>query len=228
MDRVLKAARTSGSLNLSNRSLKEVPEEVYKSLDAVGEGENWWEAVELQKLILAHNNIESLKEDLRNLPLLAVLNISHNKLSHLPAAIGELQMLKSLDVSFNSIVKIPEEVGSATSLVKFDCSNNHLKDLPSSLGKCVDLSDLKASNNFITSLSEDLVNCSKLTKFGVEGNKLKVLSENMIASWTLLSELNAASNSLNGIPQNIGSLSRLIRLDLHQNRTIHWFLYQQR
>ncbi|PSS16195.1 Plant intracellular Ras-group-related LRR protein [Actinidia chinensis var. chinensis] len=117
MDRVVKAARSFGSLNLSNRSLKEVPDEVYKTLDAVGEGVKWWEAVELQKLILAHNNIESLREDLRNLPLLTVLNVSHNKLSHLPAAIGELHMLKSLDVSFNLILGIPEEVGLATSLV---------------------------------------------------------------------------------------------------------------
>ncbi|KAJ8615357.1 hypothetical protein MRB53_034729 [Persea americana] len=118
MDRLLKAARTSGSLNLSNRSLSEVPGEVYGSLDAVGEGEKWWEAVELQKLILAHNNIEVLKEDLRNLSLLSVLNITHNKLSHLPASIGELTVLKLLDVSFNSIVSIPEEIGSASSLIK--------------------------------------------------------------------------------------------------------------
>lgn len=47
------------------------------------------QAMELQKLILAHNDIESLKEDLRNLPQLTVLNVSHNKLSELPAAIGE-------------------------------------------------------------------------------------------------------------------------------------------
>ncbi|MQL88634.1 hypothetical protein Taro_021197 [Colocasia esculenta] len=75
-------------------------------------------AVELQKLILAHNNLEVLKEDLKNLTSLTVLNISHNKLSSLPAAIGELAMLKSLDVSHNSITSIPEEIGSATSLVK--------------------------------------------------------------------------------------------------------------
>ena len=47
------------------------------------------QAVELQKLILAHNSIESLKEDIRNLPCLAVLNLCHNRLSELPAAIGE-------------------------------------------------------------------------------------------------------------------------------------------
>ncbi|TXG73747.1 hypothetical protein EZV62_002326 [Acer yangbiense] len=193
MDRVLKAARTSGSLNLSNRSLKDVPKEVYQGLDAVGEGENWWEAVDLQKLILTHNLIESLKEDLRNLPQLVVLNVSHNKLSELPAAIGELHMLKSLDVSFNSILKIPEVIGSATSLVKFGCSGNQLKELPSSLGKCSDLSDFK-------------------------GNKLTSFSENLIASWTMLTELNASKNLLNGIPESIGRLSCLIRLDLHQNR----------
>ncbi|XP_077223776.1 plant intracellular Ras-group-related LRR protein 6-like isoform X2 [Tasmannia lanceolata] len=218
MDRILKAARSSGSLNLSNRSLREIPAEVYRNLDAVGEGEKWWEAVELQKLILAHNNIEVLKDDLKNLSLLAVLNISHNKLSHLPTAIGELTMLKSLDVSFNLMGSIPEEIGSATSLVKLDCSHNQLKELPSSLGRCSDLSDLKASHNSIARLPEDLSNCSKLIKLDLEGNKLTMLSENMIASWTMLTELNAAKNLLESIPDNMGILSQLIRLDLHQNR----------
>ncbi|KAJ6376408.1 hypothetical protein OIU76_025532 [Salix suchowensis] len=218
MDRVLKTARSSGSLNLSNRSLREVPEEVYKILDAVGEGEKWWENVELQKLILAHNSIESIKEDLKNLSQLTVLNVSHNQLSVLPAAIGELPMLKLLDVSFNLIQKVPDEIGSATSLVKFDCSSNQLRELPSSLGGCLDLSDLKASNNSITSLPEDLARCSKLTKVDVEGNKLKVLSGNLMASWTMLTEFNASKNLLSDIPDNFGSLSRLIRLDLHQNR----------
>jgi len=48
-----------------------------------------WQAVDLQKLILAHNDIEVLREDLKNLACLVVLNVSHNKLSQLPAAIGE-------------------------------------------------------------------------------------------------------------------------------------------
>lgn len=107
---------------------REVPNEVYKILEAVGGDEKWWEvitnqswiyhilravcvemiilygtlaaalfigimaslqAVELQKLILAHNEIELLKEDLRNLTSLVVLNLSHNNLTHLPASIGE-------------------------------------------------------------------------------------------------------------------------------------------
>lgn len=117
--------------------LREVPNEVYSNLEAVGADDKWWEvskfsiihmpyemhnqytifffffqisilsrharilqAVELQKLILAHNNIEVLKEDLRNLSLLSVLNISHNKLSSLPAAIGEYVVFIPLFVFF--------------------------------------------------------------------------------------------------------------------------------
>ncbi|XP_050218364.1 plant intracellular Ras-group-related LRR protein 6 [Mercurialis annua] len=218
MDRILKAARTSGSLNLSNRSLSDVPDEVYKITDAAGDGDKWWEAVELQKLILAHNNIESLKEDLRLLSQLTVLNVSNNKLTALPTAVGELSMLKSLDVSFNMILKVPDEIGSATALVRFDCSGNKLKELPSSLGRCLDLSELKASKNLIASLPEDLAKCSKLTKVDVEGNKLQAFSGNLMESWTMLKELNASKNLMTGIPDNFGSLSRLIRLDLHQNR----------
>ncbi|KAK9092476.1 hypothetical protein Syun_027387 [Stephania yunnanensis] len=198
--------------------LREVPKEVYGILETVGNDENWWEAVELQKLILAHNSIEVLKEDIKNLSFLSVMNISHNKLSQLPSSIGELHTLKSLDVSYNSIVNIPEEIGSLSSLVKFDCSNNQLREIPISLGRCLNLSDLKASNNFITRLPKELENCSKLMKLDVEGNKLTILCDNNMVPWTMLTELNASKNLLASIPENIGVLSRLIRLDFHQNR----------
>ncbi|KDO74107.1 hypothetical protein CISIN_1g007962mg [Citrus sinensis] len=59
-----------------------------------------------------------------------------------------------------------------------------------------------------------------MSKLDVEGNKLTVLSNNLIASWTMLTELIASKNLLNGMPETIGSLSRLIRLDLHQNRIL--------
>jgi Leucine-rich repeat (LRR) protein len=108
-------------------------------------GHYCFQGVDLQKLILAHNNLETLREDLRDLSSLVVLNISHNNISTLPAAIGEyvsllynydgrccsindltfwslhscrLPLLKSLDVSFNHLSTLPEEIGLATALVK--------------------------------------------------------------------------------------------------------------
>ncbi|KAK6934274.1 hypothetical protein RJ641_034429 [Dillenia turbinata] len=225
MDRVLKAARASGSLNLSSRFLKAVPDEVYQSLDAVGNDEKWWEAVDLQKLIIAHNNIEELKEDLRNLPQLTVLNVAHNKLPIFPLPLESvLPMLKSLDVSFNSLLIVSEEIGSATSLVMFNCSNNQLKELPSSLGNCINLSELKASNNSLVGLPEDIANCSKLMKQDIEGNKLTVLSENILASLSLLMEFNAAKNLLTSIQESKGNLPRLIRA-LTFTKTIFAFVW---
>ncbi|CAL9160322.1 unnamed protein product [Musa hybrid cultivar] len=198
--------------------LTKVPAEIYRNLDSHGEDDKWWEAVELQKLILAHNNLEVLNEDLKTLNMLTVLNVSHNKLSSLPIAIGELPLLKALDVSFNLITSIPEEIGSVTSLVKLDCSSNQLKELPFSLGRCLDLSELKASNNCLTKLPDELANCSKLIKLDVEGNKLTSFTEKMLMSWTLLTEINAARNFLTSIPESIGLLVKLIRLDFHQNK----------
>uniref|UniRef100_A0A0E0CTE6 F-box domain-containing protein n=1 Tax=Oryza meridionalis TaxID=40149 RepID=A0A0E0CTE6_9ORYZ len=191
MERVLKSARESGSLNLSNRSLREVPKEVYNNLDTGAQDEKWWEGVDLQKLILAHNNLEVLREDLRNLSSLVVLNISHNNISSLPAAIGDLPLLKSLDVSSNQINALPEEIGFATALVKVDCSNNRLTDLPVSLARCLELSELNASNNTISVLPDELAGCSKLFRLNLEGNKLVTLSDKMFMSWTMLTEMNA-------------------------------------
>ncbi|XP_028554971.1 plant intracellular Ras-group-related LRR protein 6 [Dendrobium catenatum] len=220
MDRLLKQARSSGSLNLSNRSLREVPNEVYKNLEVVGEDEKWWEGVELQKLILAHNELEVLREDVKNLTMLSILNISHNKLSSLPAAIGELSLLKSLDVSFNSLTCIPEDIGSLTSLVKLDCSNNLLNELPHSLGNCIDLMELKATNNSIAKLPDELAKCLKLIKVDIEGNKLTIIPENILRCWTILTEFNAAKNLLTTFPDSIGVLTKLIRLDFHQNKIL--------
>ncbi|MCO5581141.1 hypothetical protein L7F22_035018 [Adiantum nelumboides] len=143
MDKLLKVARASGSLNLSNRSLDDVPPQVYKLLDAAGTDEKWWEVVELQKLLLAHNNITVLANELGNLQSLTVLNVSHNQLTSLPSSIGRLTLLKSLDVSGNRLSSLPPEIGAATALVRLNCSHNNLSGLPSSLGCCVELAELK-------------------------------------------------------------------------------------
>ncbi|KAL0283969.1 UNVERIFIED_CONTAM: hypothetical protein Sangu_2855600 [Sesamum angustifolium] len=168
------------------------------------------QAVELQKLILAHNDIESLKEDLKNLPLLVVLNVSHNKLTSLPAAIGELHMLKSLDVSFNSIEKIPEEIGSAASLVKFDCSNNVLSSLPCSLGHCINLAELKIP-------SDGFRAASKLQILDLSGTSGSLPENPAFSSLPELQELYLSRMQISSFPLDIMTLQQLRILDLSQN-----------
>ncbi|XLS77615.1 hypothetical protein HN51_061840 [Arachis hypogaea] len=93
------------------------------------------------------------------------------------------------------------------------------------MGELISLSEQELVDWFCNNSSssaliyqKDLANCSKLSKLDMEGNKLTEISENLFSSWTMLTEFNASKNLLNGIPDSIGGLSRLIHLDLHQNR----------
>ena len=54
----------------------------------------------LQFLELADNHLESLPDDIGNLPNLTFLNLSHNRLKTLPFSITQLTKLQKLYVSF--------------------------------------------------------------------------------------------------------------------------------
>ncbi len=48
----------------------------------------------LEKLDVSHNKLESLPEDMVELPALKELNCSHNKLATLPESLGLVKTLK--------------------------------------------------------------------------------------------------------------------------------------
>jgi len=81
---LLQQARKSGQLNLSSRSLKTVPDVVWKvNTEPVGSKEvsfdaedRWWDQTNLVKLILASNELTELSEDISLLPALTVLDVS--------------------------------------------------------------------------------------------------------------------------------------------------------
>ena len=75
---MIKQARKSGQLNLSNRGMVSVPDRVWTILEldqeetkAAGQRnmdnseENWWDMVDLTKLILACNKISTISDKVR-------------------------------------------------------------------------------------------------------------------------------------------------------------------
>ena len=86
-DALLRQARKSGQLNLSNRCLTKVPDKVWRvnldvppearsvSLDCT-EDDKWWEQIDLTKLILASNKLIEISSEIVQLPALAVLDVS--------------------------------------------------------------------------------------------------------------------------------------------------------
>lgn len=84
---MLRQARKSGQLNLSNRGLTKVPEKVWRvNLDVPQEARNvsldstdddkWWEIVDLTKLILASNKLSEISSEIAQFPALLVLDVS--------------------------------------------------------------------------------------------------------------------------------------------------------
>ena len=86
-DALLRQARKSGQLNLSNRGLTKIPDKVWRvnldvppesknvSLDSA-DGDKWWEIVDLTKLIVASNKLTEISPEIFQFPALAVLDVS--------------------------------------------------------------------------------------------------------------------------------------------------------
>ena len=53
----------------------DVPEEGKSASLDTGDGDRWWEQVDLKKLILASNKLKELSSEIRNLPALNVLDV---------------------------------------------------------------------------------------------------------------------------------------------------------
>ena len=83
---ILKNARRTGILNLSQRGLDEIPDNVWTLMDDVPQeaktisldntDDKWWDVTEMTKLLLASNQLKSIGEGIRNFPALTVLDVS--------------------------------------------------------------------------------------------------------------------------------------------------------
>lgn len=60
----INSARSDGKLNIAMMDLKEIPAEVYKMYDASDDGGAWYEAIDLEKFIVADNEIEVIGDEL--------------------------------------------------------------------------------------------------------------------------------------------------------------------
>jgi Leucine-rich repeat (LRR) protein len=151
---LLKQARSSGQLNLSNRGLTSVPETVWRinldtpaagsssSASIAGDNERWWDQTDLTKLIVASNKITSIDAGIGNLAMLTVFDAHDNAIAIIDDAIGSLSLLKSLNVSHNALLSLPSTLSRLCCLVSLNASNNSLTALPAGLAALINLEEL--------------------------------------------------------------------------------------
>lgn len=221
---LLNQARKSGQLNLSNRELKDVPSVVWnlnkppasEKTDASFEREgNWWEQVDLSKLILASNLLSSLPEELSELHALAILDVHDNKLRALPDAVASWDKLEKLDASHNDLGSLPEALCLSEFLTALLLQHNKLQCLPEGFAKLTNLQVLDLSHNDLTTLPPGFGQLQKLQRLNLSHNKLEKFTDELCLP--LLLYLDLDYNKISSFPDKWSSVSALKELHLRNN-----------
>jgi len=153
---------TTISLDLSNRQINYVPEEI-------SELEN------LEYLNLGFNQITVIPESIGNLVNLKKLILTANELNSIPNNIGNLINLDTLHLMFNSIDSLPETIGNLTDLILIDLDWNELTVLPEEIVNISGLKTLNLGNNQLTELPDSIGNFINLEKLFFDNNDIKTL-----------------------------------------------------
>ena len=223
---LLKAARHSGQLNLSSRTLESIPDQVYRiNVDIPDEAktssmadadERWWDQVDLKKLIVASNQLTEILPDIKNLPALTVLDVHDNEINKLPEEIEELKELTKLHLSHNKLAQFP---GTFCGLVSLKClllSGNLLVNLPDDFGYLVNIEELDLCQNKLDKLPESFGNLKALKKLNLSKNQLANLPVSF-EFLTSLIDLDLSSNKLIALPSGFGKLTSLEIVECRYN-----------
>lgn len=211
------------SFNLQGNRLDSLPDEIGKLKS-------------LCLLNLSSNNINKVNEALFKLTSLVSLDLSFNHICELPSDIGKLVNIERLAISNNSLAKFPDEFCELKQLSELDVRYNSLHNI-SILANLPNLTALFCSKNSVYSCN---VQFQRLVQLHLDRNpithisfneplaslavldlgkaKLTDLSESFIDQVPMLERLVLEGNHLNQLPYNIGTLRRLLYLNLSKNQ----------
>lgn len=131
----------------------------------------------LLQLILTHNGLSTLPNELGSLDKLKLLDLSNNKIAELPGSLYTLKSLHTLILSHNSLTdtSFPDISGEDDvfpSLHHLDIVENQLSTLPPFVYRIHSLQELVASDNLIGSLEPAVGSLVSLKQLDMRRNKL--------------------------------------------------------
>ncbi|XP_076321952.1 leucine-rich repeat-containing protein 40-like [Tachypleus tridentatus] len=229
---ILKQARRNGHLNLSNRSMAEVPNIVWNINKITPEegqqlslimdetdGQRWWDQVVLNKLILASNKLTTISSEISNLVDLTVLDVHDNQLTCLPDTLGDLLALNKLNLGHNHLETLPKNIFFLKELRSLFLQYNQIDVLDEDVGHLTLLEHLDLSYNKLKSVPYTLGYLSHLSKLNLSNNKLKSLPPE-VGNMCALRCLDITHNALTKLPDEIGNLFQLEQLFVRHNQLV--------
>ncbi|XP_019860291.1 PREDICTED: leucine-rich repeat-containing protein 40-like [Amphimedon queenslandica] len=221
---LLKEARKTGSLNLSNRGISVIPPKLWRlnidppdgSTASFDVDERWWDQVELTRLDLSSNEIKEISEDIENFNSLSALEVQYNELTCLPNNVIKLDKLSKIFASYNKLQCLPVDIGQLTNLQSLNISHNSLTVLPQSITSLSYLEELDISGNSLEALPDGLERLTVLRTFNLSENRLNEIPPNL-GEMRNLTKLSLSENKLKALPPLVG-LERITEIDLSQNQ----------
>jgi len=135
--------KTSQSLNLSMKSMAELPDEAI---------ENAFEA-KVQAIDISKNQFVEFPSNMEKvMPQLYEINMSSNKLTNIPNMIALGELIQFLDFSNNKLADLPGEIGGLKHLREIILSVNQFRAIPECLYGCQKLETILIANNQISSI----------------------------------------------------------------------------
>ncbi|KAJ8922795.1 hypothetical protein NQ315_007830 [Exocentrus adspersus] len=190
------------------------PEAVEQNLEAyIDENKRFFE---IEKIILHHNQLSAIPENLIKFSNVKVLDISNNGLTTLPDIL-EYCPLTTLVAKNNLLnnASLPKCFSNCTILRELNLSGNQLRQFPEQVLNFLNLKYLYLGGNGMQQISKNIWKLKKILSFG--GNELTEVP----ASLGLLQHLQAlvlCDNQLESLPANIANLHKLKSLFLHKNK----------
>lgn len=182
------ALKTTHALELSKRSLHDVPEEVFRmaaecDASTIDLSKNALESVPkgleiacpvTTELNLGFNKLSSLPGFLYLATRLTFLDLRNNYLSDLPMEMSALSSVREVNLSFNRFSRIPEVVTSWEALEILFASDNKIEQLDvAELQKLKRIAVLDLRNNNILQVPPELGNMQQLRNLQLEGNPFR-------------------------------------------------------
>lgn len=147
-------------LNLSNKNLDKIPDEVINLKN-------------LRKLNLSKNNLKSIPKDIHKLKRLENLDLSNNKLTSIYSNICKLTNLKVLILNNNQLKHLPSQIAKLQNLRILSVSGNNFKALPFYFQLLKKLESLNISNNRFSEFPEEIKSLKKLKRLWLNNNDFK-------------------------------------------------------
>lgn len=136
--------------------------------------------VNLEVLKLGSYLLTTLPVEFGNLPNLTDLHIWYSQLQTLSPEIGNLISITYINFNYNELKTLPPEIGNLINLIDFDLSHNHLQSIPPEIANLLNLRTLDMKGNNLTTLPLEIKNLSNLEIFNVRFNKICKLDTDII------------------------------------------------